>query len=148
MLCVGNNNHLSCAIPPACFVSNNVTVLEHNATKWHWFFVVGSKMLFVVNLHLQNTCSLMYWLMMWQNLGSEICVKLILILMPELVRRLVCWLITADNLLTIISPGKDAGFNGILDCRLVLELGAALLCLILCCGLSPFGGVSSLLVVL
>ncbi len=32
MICVGNNNHFSCVIPP-CFVSNNVTVLEHNATK-------------------------------------------------------------------------------------------------------------------
>jgi hypothetical protein len=67
---------------------------------------------------------------MWQKLGSEICLKLISILMPELVRRLVCWVISADNLLTRISPGKDAGFNGILDCRLVLDLGAALLSLI------------------
>jgi hypothetical protein len=58
---------------------------------------------------------------MWQKLGSEICVKLISILMPELVRRLVCWLITAEDLLTTISHGKDAGFNGILDCRLALE---------------------------
>ena len=32
MICVGNNNHFSCVIPP-CFVSNNLTVLEHNATK-------------------------------------------------------------------------------------------------------------------
>ncbi len=87
--------------------------------------------------------------MMWLKLGSEICVKLISILMPELVRRLICWLKTADNLLTRISPGKDAGFNGILDWRLVLELGAASLCLIfLCCELSPFGGMCALLVVL
>jgi hypothetical protein len=68
--------------------------------------------------------------MMRQKLGSEICMKLISILMPGLIRRRICWLINADNLLTIISPGKDAGFNGILDCRLVLELGAALPCLI------------------
>ena len=26
MICVGNNNHFSCVIPP-CYVSNNVTVL-------------------------------------------------------------------------------------------------------------------------
>ena len=39
-------------------------------------------------------------------------------------------MITTDNLLTIISPGKDAGFNGMLDCRLVLELGETLSCLI------------------
>ncbi len=32
MICVPNINHFSCVIPP-CFVSNNVTVLEHNATK-------------------------------------------------------------------------------------------------------------------
>jgi hypothetical protein len=32
MICVSNNNHFSCVIPP-CFVSNNVTVLEHHATK-------------------------------------------------------------------------------------------------------------------
>jgi hypothetical protein len=39
-------------------------------------------------------------------------------------------MITADNLLTIISPGKDAGFNGIY-CRLVLEIkGATSSCLI------------------
>ncbi len=87
--------------------------------------------------------------MMWPKLGSEICVKLISILMPELVKRLVCWLITAEDLLTVISPGKDAGFNVMLDCRLVLELGPALSCLIfLCCELSPVGSVCSLLVVL
>ncbi len=87
--------------------------------------------------------------MMWQKLGSEICVKLISVLMPELLRRLICWLITPDNLLTIMSPGKDAGFNGILDCRLVLALGAASSGLIfLCCDLSPFGSMCSLLVVL
>jgi hypothetical protein len=49
MVCVSFNNHFSCVIPP-CFVSNNVTVLEHNASKWRWFFVVGSMMLFVVKL--------------------------------------------------------------------------------------------------
>jgi hypothetical protein len=32
MICVSNNNHFLCFIPP-CFVSNNVTVLEHHATK-------------------------------------------------------------------------------------------------------------------
>ncbi len=32
MICVSNNNHFSCVIPPR-FVSNNVTVLEHHATK-------------------------------------------------------------------------------------------------------------------
>jgi hypothetical protein len=34
MIFVGNNNHHFswCVIPP-CFVSNNVSVLEHNATK-------------------------------------------------------------------------------------------------------------------
>ncbi len=32
MICVGNNNHFSCVIPP-CFLSNDVTVLEHNAIK-------------------------------------------------------------------------------------------------------------------
>ncbi len=32
MICVSNNNHFSCVIPP-CFVSNDVTVLEHHATK-------------------------------------------------------------------------------------------------------------------
>ncbi len=36
-------------------------------------------------------------------------------------KKLIYWLITADNLLTIMSAGKVAGFNGILDCRLVLE---------------------------
>jgi hypothetical protein len=41
----------------------------------------------------------MHRLMMWRKLGSEICVKLISILMPELVRRLVCWLITAEEAL-------------------------------------------------
>ncbi len=41
MICVCNNNHFSCVIPP-CFVSNNVTVFEHNATKGRWFLVVGS----------------------------------------------------------------------------------------------------------
>jgi hypothetical protein len=49
MICVCYNNHFSCVIPP-CFVSNNVTVLEHNATKGRWFLVVGSMMLFVVEL--------------------------------------------------------------------------------------------------
>jgi hypothetical protein len=32
MIRVSNYNHLSCVIPP-CFVSNDVTVLEHHATK-------------------------------------------------------------------------------------------------------------------
>ncbi len=32
MICVSYNNHFPCVIPP-CFVGNNVTVLEHNATK-------------------------------------------------------------------------------------------------------------------
>jgi hypothetical protein len=49
--------------------------------------------------------------------------------MPGLVRSLVCWLISAEDLLTVISPGKEAGFNGILDCRLVLDYCAALSCL-------------------
>jgi hypothetical protein len=57
------------------------------------------------------------------DVAKEIYINLVSKLMPELVRRLVCWLITADNLLTTISPGKDAGFIGILACRLVLEFG-------------------------
>ena len=32
MICVSNNNHFSCVLPP-WFVRNNVTVLEHLATK-------------------------------------------------------------------------------------------------------------------
>jgi hypothetical protein len=32
MICVSDNNHFSCVISP-CFVSNDVTVLEHHATK-------------------------------------------------------------------------------------------------------------------
>jgi hypothetical protein len=61
--------------------------------------------------------------------------------------QLVCW-ITVDNLLTIISPNKNAGFNGILNCRLVvLEVGAASSCLIfLCCAWSTFGSLCALLV--
>jgi hypothetical protein len=32
MICVCDNNHISCVLPP-CLVSNDVTVLEHHATK-------------------------------------------------------------------------------------------------------------------
>ena len=41
MICVGKNNHFPCVITP-CFVSN--------ATKWRWFLIVGSMILFVVKL--------------------------------------------------------------------------------------------------
>jgi hypothetical protein len=49
--------------------------------------------------------------MMWRKLGSTNCVKLISILMPELVRRLICWLVTAEDLLTTISPRQGCWFQ-------------------------------------
>lgn len=73
----------------------------------------------------QTTFSFMDWLIMRQKLGSENYFKLISLLMPGLVRRLVCRRMTAEDLLTVMSPGKIAGFNGILDCRLALEFSAA-----------------------
>jgi hypothetical protein len=52
--------------------------------------------------------------------------------MPALVRRLVCWLISAEDLFTLMSPVNEAGFMGILDCRLALEFSAAMICLFIC----------------
>ena len=131
MICVSNNNHFSCVIPP-CFI--RAIMLQYLSTMPQNNVGFSFLASWCSLLHLQNTCSLMHWLMMWQKLGSEICVKLISVLMPELLRRLICWLITAEDLLTIISPCKDAGFNGILDCRLVLEWSAASLVLNFCVG--------------
>lgn len=75
---------------------------------------------------------------MWRKFGSEICVKLISMVMPGLVRRLVCWLMRAeDELFTVIRPGNDAGFKETWDWVLVVECWpAAVRGLLLRCTLS------------
>ena len=148
MICVSDNNHFSCVIPP-CFVRNDVTVLKHHAAKCRWFLIVGSMMLLVVEF---ASAKYLYFNALTDDV-AKIRVRNLRqthINIDARISKKTCLL--ADNCRRFADHNKPWQRCGFLW-NTGLETGVGVKCGIimfdfLCCKLSPFCGVCALLVVL